>query len=134
MTKGIDRALNRTIIINGHTNSYLVGAWFQYFVQAKFKSRAIAIMILFFSLTTPFGIAIGMGISNIYKENSPTALVVEGLFNSASAGILIYMALVDLLAADFMNPRMQSNLRLQLGAHLSLLLGSGCMSLLARWA
>ncbi|KAF3967278.1 hypothetical protein CMV_008706 [Castanea mollissima] len=102
--------------------------------QAKFKSRAIAIMVLFFSLTTPFGIAIGMGISNIYKENSPTALIVEGLFNSASAGILIYMALVDLLAADFMNPRMQSNLRLQLGAHLSLLLGSGCMSLLARWA
>ncbi|KAK7846311.1 zinc transporter 1 [Quercus suber] len=102
--------------------------------QAKFKSRAIAIMILFFSLTTPFGIAIGMGISNIYQENSPTALIVEGLFNSASAGILIYMALVDLLAADFMNPRMQSNLRLQLGAHLSLLLGSGCMSLLAKWA
>lgn len=102
--------------------------------QARFKFRAIAIMILFFSLTTPVGITIGMGISNFYNENSPTALIVEGLFNSASSGILIYMALVDLLAADFMNPRMQSNLRLQLGAHISLLLGAGCMSLLAKWA
>ncbi|XP_022850400.1 zinc transporter 5-like [Olea europaea var. sylvestris] len=102
--------------------------------QAKFKSRAIAIMALFFSLTTPIGIVIGIGITNIYGETSPNALIVEGIFNSASAGILIYMALVDLLSADFMSPRMQSNGKLQLGANISLLLGAGCMSLLAKWA
>ncbi|KAI3948507.1 hypothetical protein MKW98_019257 [Papaver atlanticum] len=102
--------------------------------QAKFKSKAVTIMALFFSLTTPFGIGIGIEISNVYNENSPTALIVEGVFNSASAGILIYMALVDLLAEDFMNQRMQTNGRLQLGAYISLLLGAGCMSLLAKWA
>ncbi|KAF5729232.1 putative zinc/iron transporter [Tripterygium wilfordii] len=102
--------------------------------QAKFKSRAIAIMVLFFSVTTPIGIGIGIGVSKTYNENSPAALIVEGTFNSASAGILIYMALVDLLAADFMNPRLQSNLKLLLGACISLLLGSGCMSLFAKWA
>ncbi|KAF5742377.1 putative zinc/iron transporter [Tripterygium wilfordii] len=102
--------------------------------QAKFKSRGIAIMVLFFSVTTPIGIAIGIGISKTYNENSPTALIVEGTLNSASAGILIYMALVDLLAADFMNPRMQSNLKLLIGACISLLMGSGCMSILAKWA
>lgn len=91
-------------------------------------------MASFFSLTTPIGIAFGIGISSIYNENSPTALIVEGIFDSASAGILIYMALVDLLAADFMNPRMQSNVRIQLGANISLLLGAGCMSVLAKWA
>ncbi|CAL0326371.1 unnamed protein product [Lupinus luteus] len=102
--------------------------------QAKFKSRSTAIMGTFFSLTTPIGIAIGMGISSVYKENSPTSLIVEGVFNSSSAGILIYMALVDLLAADFMSPTLQNNLKLQLGANISLLLGAGCMSLLAKWA
>ncbi|XP_073151160.1 zinc transporter 8-like [Henckelia pumila] len=102
--------------------------------QAKFKSRAVAIMGLFFSLTTPVGIAIGIGISNIYSETSPTALIVEGCFNSASAGILIYMALVDLLAADFMSPKLQGSGKLQLGANVSLLLGAGAMSLLAKWA
>ncbi|PHT42789.1 Zinc transporter 5, partial [Capsicum baccatum] len=101
--------------------------------QAKLKSRAIAIMALFFSLTTPIGIAIGIAITNVYDENSPTALIVEGIFNSASAGILIYMALVDFLAADFMHPRMQGNGKLQLGANISLLLGAGLMSLLAKW-
>ncbi|CAI9090672.1 OLC1v1025489C1 [Oldenlandia corymbosa var. corymbosa] len=102
--------------------------------QARFKIKTITIMAVFFSLTTPIGVAIGIGISHSYDENSNTALIVEGLLNSASAGILIYMALVDLLAADYMNPRMQNNLRLQFGANLSLLLGAGCMSLLAKWA
>ncbi|KAJ0027914.1 hypothetical protein Pint_36705 [Pistacia integerrima] len=104
--------------------------------QAKFKSGAIAIMVLFFSLTTPVGIAIGIGISisNVYKENSPPALIVEGIFNAASAGILIYMSLVDLLAADFMNTKVQTNRGLQIAVNISLLLGAGCMSLLAKWA
>lgn len=102
--------------------------------QAKFKCRAVVIMALFFSLTTPVGIAIGIGISSSYNENSPRALAVEGILNAASAGILIYMALVDLLSADFMNPKMQANPKLQLGANASLLLGAGCMSLLAKWA
>lgn len=91
-------------------------------------------MAIFFSLTTPIGIAVGIGISNIYSETSSTALIIEGVFNSASAGILIYMALVDLLAADFMSPKLQSNAKLQMGANLSLLIGAGCMSLLAKWA
>ncbi|PQM37892.1 zinc transporter 1-like [Prunus yedoensis var. nudiflora] len=82
----------------------------------------------------PVGIAIGIGISTVYNESSLTALIVEGTFNAAAAGILIYMALVDLLAADFMNPRLQSNLRIQLGAYISLLLGTGCMSVIAKWA
>lgn len=102
--------------------------------QAKLKTRTIAIMTLFFSLTTPIGIGIGLGITNRYDENSPTALIIEGTFNSASAGILIYMALVDFLAADFMHPRMQGNGKLQLGANISLLLGAGLMSMLAKWA
>ncbi|KAK3405092.1 hypothetical protein EUGRSUZ_K01348 [Eucalyptus grandis] len=102
--------------------------------QAQFETRASAIMALFFSLTTPVGIAIGIGISNVYDESSPTALIVEGIFNSASSGILIYMALVDLLAPDFMSPKLQNSGRLLWGTFAALLLGAGCMSLLAKWA
>ncbi|KAF7846847.1 hypothetical protein BT93_L3673 [Corymbia citriodora subsp. variegata] len=102
--------------------------------QAQFKTRASAIMALFFSLTTPVGIAIGLGVSKVYDESSPKALIVEGVFNAASAGILIYMALVDLLAADFMSPKLQNGGRLLSGTFAALLLGAGCMSLLAKWA
>ncbi|CAN0920086.1 Zinc transporter 1 [Linum grandiflorum] len=102
--------------------------------QAKFKSRVVATMVTFFSLTTPIGIVVGICISRGYSKNSQAALLVGGVMNSASAGILIYMALVDLLAQDFMNPKLQSNLCLQLGANVSLLLGMACMSSLAQWA
>ncbi|CAM0871498.1 unnamed protein product [Alopecurus aequalis] len=103
-------------------------------VQAKFKARSIVTMILFFCLTTPVGILVGWGISRVYNENSPTALVVEGSLNSVAAGILVYMALVDLLAEDFMNPKVQSRGKLQLGINVSMLLGAGLMSMLAKWA
>ncbi|XP_074312528.1 zinc transporter 1-like isoform X1 [Silene latifolia] len=102
--------------------------------QASFKSASTMCMAMFFSLTTPVGIAIGLGITNVYNENSPTALIVQGLLDAVAAGILIYMALVDLLAQDFMNPKVQSNRRLFLGANLALLLGAGFMALLAIWA
>ncbi|KAG2390636.1 hypothetical protein LR48_Vigan07g008600 [Vigna angularis] len=102
--------------------------------QAKFKRGAVIVMALFFSLTTPVGIAIGMIISGRYEEESPTALIVEGILNAASAGILIYMSLVDLLAPDLMNPKIQASIRLQIGVNASLLIGAGCMSLLAKWA
>lgn len=106
-------------------------------VQAGFRNKSLAVifMTFFFAVTTPFGIALGIGISSAYNENSPTALIVEGLFNAASSGILIYMALVDLLAADFINSsRMQKNGSLQLCSYVALLLGIGAMSLIAKWA
>lgn len=103
-------------------------------VQAKFKAPAVMVMALLFSLTTPVGIAMGIGITNSYSETSPRSLIIQGLFDSASAGILVYMALVDLLAADFLSPRLQSNGKLQFWCNSSLLIGAGCMSLLAKWA
>ncbi|TMW88193.1 hypothetical protein EJD97_018931 [Solanum chilense] len=101
--------------------------------QAKYKVRTIIIMVLFFTVTTPSGIAIGMMISKGYNEQSSTALIVQGVLNSASAGILIYMALVDLLATDFMNPKLYTSFKLQIIANVSLILGACCMSLLAKW-
>uniref|UniRef100_J3MR89 Uncharacterized protein n=1 Tax=Oryza brachyantha TaxID=4533 RepID=J3MR89_ORYBR len=103
-------------------------------VQANFRAKATVIMATFFSLTAPVGITLGIAITSIYSEHSSTALVVEGVFNSAAAGILIYMSLVDLLATDFNNPKLQTNTRLQLATYLALFIGAGLMALLAIWA
>ncbi|XP_058071302.1 fe(2+) transport protein 1-like [Magnolia sinica] len=103
-------------------------------LQADYKIKMKAIMVFFFSFTTPFGIALGIGLSNVYRDNSPTALIVVGLLNASSAGLLNYMALVDLLAADFMGPKLQSNPKLQIWAYVAVFLGAGGMSLMAKWA
>ncbi|RYR54879.1 hypothetical protein Ahy_A06g030138 [Arachis hypogaea] len=65
--------------------------------QARFKKLSVIIMGLFFSLITLIKVTIGIRIFNVYDDNSPTTLIVEGVLNVASIGILIYMALVFLL-------------------------------------
>ncbi|KAJ0017659.1 hypothetical protein Pint_11604 [Pistacia integerrima] len=83
-------------------------------LQAEYKLFKKMVMVFFFTVTTPFGIALGLALSNAYKENSPTALISVGLLNASSVGLLIYMALVDLLAADFMGQKLQGSIKLQL--------------------
>ncbi|KAI3436914.1 uncharacterized protein J3R85_005955 [Psidium guajava] len=103
-------------------------------LQAEFGLKLKLIMAFFFSATTPFGIALGIGLSNVYSDSSPAALIVEGLLNASSAGLLNYMALVDLLAADFLGTRLQGDMKLQTWAYVAVLCGAGLMSLMAKWA
>ncbi|XP_066327246.1 fe(2+) transport protein 2-like [Miscanthus floridulus] len=103
-------------------------------LQAEYGARMKSVLVFFFSTTTPFGIALGLALTKVYSDTSPTALIVVGLLNAASAGLLHYMALVDLLAADFMGHKLQSSLRLQLVSFLAVLLGAGGMSVMAKWA
>ncbi|XP_016466554.1 fe(2+) transport protein 1-like [Nicotiana tabacum] len=103
-------------------------------LQAEYKFLKKAIMAFFFAVTTPFGIALGIALSSTYEENSPRALITVGLLNASSAGLLIYMALVDLLAADFMGDKLQGSIKLQIKSYMAVLLGAGGMSLMAKWA
>lgn len=102
--------------------------------QAQFKNLSAVLMASFFAITTPAGIAAGAGLATFYNPNSPRALVVEGILDSVSAGILIYMSLVDLIAADFLGEKMTGSLRQQLVAYIALFLGALSMSSLAIWA
>ncbi|XP_061374884.1 zinc transporter 4, chloroplastic isoform X2 [Gastrolobium bilobum] len=102
--------------------------------QAQFKTSSATIMACFFALTTPVGVGIGTGIASVYDPHSPGALIAEGILDSLSAGILVYMALVDLIAADFLSKRMSCNFRLQIVSYCMLFLGAGLMSSLAIWA
>ncbi|KAL5077345.1 hypothetical protein RYX36_016329 [Vicia faba] len=103
-------------------------------LQADYEVEMKAIMIFFFSVTTPFGIALGIGLSKVYSDTSPTSLIIEGILNAISAGLLNYMALVDLLANDFMGTKLQSRIKLQLLSYIAVLLGAGGMSVMAIWA
>ncbi|CAN6207446.1 unnamed protein product [Urochloa humidicola] len=102
--------------------------------EAQFKSFSAFLMAFFFAITTPAGITVGAGVASFYNPNSPRALVVEGILDAMSAGILIYMALVDLIATDFLSKRMSCNPRLQVCSYIALFLGAMAMSSLAIWA
>ncbi|KAL2517861.1 zinc transporter 4 precursor [Abeliophyllum distichum] len=102
--------------------------------HAHFRMLKTTLMACFFALTTPLGIAIGIAISSSYNPESPRALVIEGILDSISAGILVYMALVDLIAADLLSKKINCNVRLQVLSYFALFLGAGLMSTLAIWA
>lgn len=109
---------------------------------------------LIYGLTTPIGIAVGLGVRTTYNPNTATASIVSGTLDSLSAGILIYTGLVEvrilvsipgmqlisllqqLLAHEFLfNKEMMnvSNGRLAY-AVCSMLAGCALMSLLGKWA
>jgi len=106
-------------------------------LQAGFSYGTTAYMCFMFSVTTPMGIILGMVLFSVtgYDDSNPKALIMEGLLGSVSSGILIYMALVDLIAVDFFhNKLMNSNLWLKKLSFVALTLGSASMSVLALWA
>ncbi|KAI3501671.1 hypothetical protein L1887_29624 [Cichorium endivia] len=101
--------------------------------EARFGILRSTVMACFFAITTPIGVGIGIGISSFYNPNSPGALVIEGILDSISAGILVYMALVDLIAAEFLSKRMVRKSRDQIVSFIALFLGAGLMASLAAW-
>ncbi|XP_074316017.1 zinc transporter 6, chloroplastic [Silene latifolia] len=105
--------------------------------QAGFSFKTTAYMCFMFSVTTPVGIVLGMLVFSVtgYDDSSANALILEGLLGSLSSGILIYMALVDLISADFFHNKMiSSEPTLKKGCFVALVLGSTSMSILALWA
>ena len=60
-------------------------------------------LMLIYSLSAPIGIAIGIGIHSTYNQNSDTANLVEGSFDAISAGIILYVGFVQMLAIEFAN-------------------------------
>jgi zinc transporter 1/2/3 len=62
-----------------------------------------------YGLSTPIAIAIGLGVRQSFAPESRTTLISNGIFDSISAGILIYTGLVELMAHEFMfSPYMQN--------------------------
>jgi zinc transporter 1/2/3 len=91
---------------------------------------------ILYGLTTPIGIAAGLGVRTTYNPDSTTAAVVSGVMDCVSAGILVYTGLVELFAHEFLfNKEMMSASNGRLAYALSCMcLGCGLMALLGRWA
>jgi len=50
---------------------------------------------LLYGITTPVGIAAGLGVRTTYNPGSTTASIVSGVMDALSSGILIYTGLVE---------------------------------------
>ena len=103
----------------------------------RWKSTAYKmLMASAFVLTTPIGVAIGIGVRKSFNGNSSGTLITLGTFHALSAGILLYTALVELLSGDFIHNRQmqKSSLIRAIAAVAALTVGIMAMSVLALWA
>ncbi|KAI9810196.1 MAG: hypothetical protein M1827_006642 [Pycnora praestabilis] len=93
----------------------------------KSKRWTPYIMAIAYGLTTPIAIAVGLGVRQSYPPGSQTTLIVNGVFDSISAGILIYTGLVELMAHEFMFSEVmrRARLRVVLAAFGMMCLGAG---------
>ena len=80
-----------------------------------------------YGLSTPVSMAVGLGVRRTYSPGSQTGLIVEGVFDSISAGILIYTGLVELMAHEFMfsSVMRRAKLRVVMAAFGMMCLGAG---------
>ncbi|KAG2141240.1 ZIP-like iron-zinc transporter [Suillus clintonianus] len=104
-------------------------------VPPKYNYVAICAALLY-GITTPLGIAVGLGVKSTYNPGSTTASIVSGVLDSLSAGILLYTGLVELLAHEFIfNKEMITGSNGRVAYAIScMLFGCGIMALLGRWA
>ncbi|KAJ3015924.1 hypothetical protein HKX48_004304 [Thoreauomyces humboldtii] len=91
---------------------------------------------ILYPLTTPLGIAIGITIRNTYNENSQTYILVQGIFDSLSAGILMYNAYCELISREINQSSKFRSLSTTLKAvsMFCLYAGAGIMALIGLWA
>lgn len=86
-----------------------------------------------FGLSSPLATAVGI---TTKPANAETQLLVTGIFDSISAGILLYTGMVELLGHEFLfNPEMRASpLKMQLSAFACIAVGATVMAVLALWA
>ncbi|KAF7713223.1 Uncharacterized protein PECH_002209 [Penicillium ucsense] len=69
------------------------------------------LMCLAYGTTTPIGQAIGLVLHNLYDPASATGLLMVGITNAISSGLLLFAGLVELLAEDFLSESSYATLK-----------------------
>ncbi|KAI1614211.1 Zinc/iron permease [Exophiala viscosa] len=92
-------------------------------------------LALGYGLSTPIAIGIGLGVRKSYPPGAQTTLIVNGIFDSVSAGVLIYTGLVELIAHEFLYSSTMKKAKAWTveAAFLTMCLGALVMALLGRW-
>ncbi|KAJ9165608.1 Zinc/iron permease [Coniochaeta hoffmannii] len=94
------------------------------------------VLVVAFGTTAPIGQAIGLVTRSTYDPNSAFGLIIVGVFNAISSGLLLYAALVDLLAEDFLSEEANRVMKKKdkVSAFMFVLAGAAGMSVVGAFA
>jgi len=93
------------------------------------------ILPLAFAFITPIGMAIGIGVLQKFNGNDPSTIVALGTLDSLSAGILLWVGVVDMWAGDWLYGELRETGAVRTGVGMiSFVAGMVLMGLLGKWA
>jgi zinc transporter 1/2/3 len=104
--------------------------------SAHVSMRYKLILASAFAVVTPVGLGIGIGVLQQFNGNDPSTIIAIGTLDALSAGILVWVGVVEMWAHDWMlggEMTRASPLRTVLGL-VAMVVGMGVMSLLGKWA
>ena len=94
-------------------------------------------VMAWYSLTTPLGVAIGIGIHSTFSDTNADQLMAQGVMDSVSFGVLLYSALVELMSNHMtLDKKFRAqSLVMQVSTFISLYLGVIAMAIIGkcRW-
>ncbi|KGO71853.1 Zinc/iron permease [Penicillium italicum] len=90
-----------------------------------------------FSLITPIGMAIGLGVIHKFNGNSRSTLIALGTLDALSAGVLVWVGVVDMWARDWViagGEMVDAKMSKVLTGGISFISGLVLMGVLGKWA
>lgn len=88
-----------------------------------------------FAVTTPIGMAVGIGVLSQFNGNDPSTLIAIGTLNAFSAGILLWVGVVEMWFMEWVyGPLAHAGVLKTAVCMTSLVSGIVVMSVLGKWA
>lgn len=90
---------------------------------------------LAFAITTPIGMAIGIGVLSKFNGNDPSTIIAIGTLNAFSAGILLWIGVTEMWFKEwFYGPLARAGAIKTAVGFLGLVGGLVLMSVIGKWA
>ncbi|CRK11202.1 Zinc-regulated transporter 2 like protein [Verticillium longisporum] len=104
---------------------------------AHYSLKKKCLLASAFALITPLGMAIGIAVLDFFNGNDPDTIIAIGTLDALSAGILVWVGVVEMWAEDWMYPNselMNSSPIVTALSLFGLMAGMALMSFLGKWA
>ena len=128
------RTLLVVIVFHQFFEGLALGSRIPFLPEPIFPNKLI--MGLAYAIITPLGMAIGLGVLHTFNGNDRSTIIAIGTLDALSAGILMWIGLVEMWARDWIldgDLKNASPGKVAIGGT-SLIAGLVLMSLLGKWA
>lgn len=134
MTDAKELVLTLTIVLAVHQAVEGLALGSVLAATQRLSRRKKYVLALVYAVTLPAGIAGGLLASNSYDPTAPVAVLVQGVANGLSGGLLLYVSMFSLLGAELSQHDLLHRPLLAAGLMLAVLCGAAVMCVIGLWA